>query len=74
MADVRNAVTQALQTAGGTATHSELVAALEANGRGYAAQHLRSLKAEGVITSRVRVVQQGEKPVLYYSLPAQGGA
>lgn len=74
MQNVQNAVTQALQTAGGTASHSELVAALEANGNGVAAQHLLTLKRQGVINGRVRYHEGDEKPVLVYSLPAQEGA
>lgn len=61
------AVAEALQAAGGTMSHNELVSALENNGQGQAVQHLVTLQNNKQINAMV-VAQPDNVPELRYTL------
>lgn len=59
------AVTAALQAAGGSATHNELVAALESSGNAGAVPHLITLQSTGLIRGQVVAVSPGVNELRY---------
>lgn len=65
--DRKTAVQDALTAAGGTMSHNDLVAALEADGKAEAAESLLRIKREGAIYAKVSAQPSGA-PVMQYSL------
>lgn len=67
-AELEQAVLDAVQAAGGTVTHSDLVQTLEAGGNRDAAMLIISLSQRGAITPHLKVQADSGKPILRYSL------